>query len=450
MVVCPSVEIAYSAQLFSLEGQRWTLPGSVPSYCAAAARTKAGSEVCDRGCGFPPGGPPAGVPFQTFTCPFGVSNAMLLVQRDKESSDVSGSATGPAGWLVGGRVFASYAQFSGFVDRAVAAGAQAAEILEGCERIRFQDAGKLRPLFEEMAERARSLIPEPADLPKAADLPEPADLPKAADLPEPADLPKAAGLPEPADLPKPADLPEPASVAPPDSSIESTLTPKVSSPMQDSGSSVGPDTVQGMGVPPFQAMEERFAKEVARCKRYDHPMAMALLRVNTSAWLPENTDQKEKIRELIARGVARILRSVIRSFDLITSCWPGRQRDELSDTLVFLFPETSRERTDRALRRLLILAQDRFLSRIPGQRGPAGSLFFEGVFAEYPTDGRTLESLMAAMEHDLLAEPPVEDPGPFPEGQRLAAPDRSSDDEDEVFTPEDLASGFQGGEEIPS
>jgi len=220
--------------------------------------------------------------------------------------------------------------------------------------------------------------------------------------------------------------------------------------MQDSASSVGPDTVQGMGVPPFQAMEERFAKEVARCKRYDHPMAMALLRVNTSAWLPENTDQREKIRELIARGVARILRSAIRSFDLITSCWPGRQRDELSDSLVFLFPETSRERTDRALRRLLTLAQDRFLSRIPGQRGPAGSLFFEGVFAEYPTDGRTLESLMAAMEHDLLAELPLEDPGPFPEGQKQADLDCSSDDEDEVFTPEDLASGFQGGEEIPS
>jgi hypothetical protein len=179
-------------------------------------------------------------------------------------------------------------------------------------------------------------------------------------------------------------------------------------------------------------------------------MAMALLRVNTSAWLPENTDQKEKIRELIARGVARILRSVIRSFDLITSCWPGQQRDELTDSLVFLFPETSRESTDRALRRLLTLAQDRFLSRIPGQRGPAGSLFFEGVFAEYPTDGRSLESLMAAMEHDLLSEPPLEDPGPFPEGQRPAAPDCSSDDEDEVFSPEDLASGFQGGEEIPS
>jgi hypothetical protein len=207
---------------------------------------------------------------------------------------------------------------------------------------------------------------------------------------------------------------------------------------------------EGMGVPPFRAMEERFAEEAARCKRYGHPMAMALLRVNTSTWLPENTDQKEKIRELIARGVARILKPVIRSFDLITSCWPGRQRDELSDSLVFLFPETSRESTDRALRRLLTLAQDRFLSRIPGQRGPAGSLFFEGVFAEYPTDGRTLESLMAAMEHDLLAEPPLEDPGPLPEGQRPAATDCSSDDEDEVFTPEDLASGFQGGEEIPS
>ena len=137
-----SNRLACPTQWFERDGRCLTPPDTVPPYCAAVALTTLGRAVCNRGCGFfgALDDAPVGLPgeasggFATFRCPFGVSNALAL--------------KGDAVILVGGRVFANYAQFRAFVNNAVEAGAAAETVLAGCDTLIFQNPEALRTVFE--------------------------------------------------------------------------------------------------------------------------------------------------------------------------------------------------------------------------------------------------------------------------------------------------------------
>jgi len=145
-------------EIFFAEGQRLASLPNAPEFCKVLAGTGAGSQVCDRGCGFPFGssGPQDEMGFQFFQCPFGVTNAVCPAGEEEGTRVV----------LLGGRILESYGQFGGLVDRALEAGLALDDLLERCGAIAFHDREylerTLRGLAEELVKAPSAASPEAA------------------------------------------------------------------------------------------------------------------------------------------------------------------------------------------------------------------------------------------------------------------------------------------------
>jgi GGDEF domain-containing protein len=148
-------EKPFAVQLFTREGRRLTHAVGAPSFCEAVAQTGMGRTVCNRGCGFSFALTNDSPAFQTFECPFGVSNAILQLDDSHRIIEPEADQVG-AKILVGGRVFPGYAQFHAFVEKAVEMGASLETLLQDCERMEFRRAESLRGPLEAIAGRLRA------------------------------------------------------------------------------------------------------------------------------------------------------------------------------------------------------------------------------------------------------------------------------------------------------
>ncbi|NQU43286.1 GGDEF domain-containing protein [bacterium] len=158
----PSYRMPYSLQVFTTEGERLSLPADVPYYCRVMSDTPSGRSVCNRGCGFSFAGPCESSPFQIFSCPFGVTNASLLLP-EQPGSDWSAAerCRSVRRILVGGRVFRNYVQFTRFVEKGIRAGAVLEDLLEPCASVQFEDPNELRLVLQKYAAVATEIEPVP-------------------------------------------------------------------------------------------------------------------------------------------------------------------------------------------------------------------------------------------------------------------------------------------------
>jgi hypothetical protein len=136
------------------------------------------------------------------------------------------------------------------------------------------------------------------------------------------------------------------------------------------------------GVPLTQRARPQLAGELARARRYQRPLTVGVMRLDTDApgeWphlgLACGGNGTVLHNQLLFCHVGAILREAMRGSDLVT--YDARQAQ-----YVLLFPESTKSQAVQAARRLRLLVYTRACLRV-----------CIGL-AEFPIDGLTLEDLL--------------------------------------------------------
>ncbi|HBF34078.1 TPA: hypothetical protein DDW35_05900 [Candidatus Sumerlaeota bacterium] len=133
--------------------------------------------------------------------------------------------------------------------------------------------------------------------------------------------------------------------------------------------------------------------EIKRSERFKHLFTLAFVRLNMEQWPGDQKRERLEIRHLVLRGVESLFLPSVRIYDMMACIRDATPESAEGELFGFIFPETDRVQADMALRRVLSVAQDRFLSQLPRQDSPETALFFDVGVAEYPADGMTLKDL---------------------------------------------------------
>jgi len=159
--------------------------------------------------------------------------------------------------------------------------------------------------------------------------------------------------------------------------VDSKLDEEESGPTEPYSLSLQPAPTDGVtNLPTEHQFLDRVAQEVARATRYPQQFSLILTE-------PDNGDAGEQ--QMLS--LTRLLRTNVRSIDLVARLSPAR--------FGLLLPHTGREAGVLA-ERIVRMAAARL-------NGPDQELTVSAGYAVFPTDGRTMEDLISAVE-DALAE----------------------------------------------
>jgi RNA polymerase sigma-B factor len=159
--------------------------------------------------------------------------------------------------------------------------------------------------------------------------------------------------------------------------VDSQLDEEESGPAETYSLSLRSAPTDGVtNLPTGHQFLDRVAQEVARATRYPQQFSLILTE-------PDNGDPGEQ--EMLS--LARLLRTNVRSIDLVARLSHAR--------FALLLPHTGREAGVLAERIVRTVA-----ARL---NGPAQELTVSAGYAVFPTDGRTMEDLVSAVEDALAA-----------------------------------------------
>ncbi len=154
-------------------------------------------------------------------------------------------------------------------------------------------------------------------------------------------------------------------------------------------------------MPSLRRSQPRLELELARVRRYEHPLSVIVVRVprakvdglHDSVFSNVNAELRERhVQRLVSLHVGAILYDCLRSSDL--PMWDTEQNQ-----YVVALPESTRERA--------LEAADRLLRLVPAHLG----VTVEAGVAEFPSDGLDMEDLIARAQERCTAtsnETPVE------------------------------------------
>jgi len=147
-------------------------------------------------------------------------------------------------------------------------------------------------------------------------------------------------------------------------------------------------------IPSFRRSHARLESELARVRRYDHPLAVMVVRVlsddsGTPARVFTGSDERKRaqhMRRIVSLHMGAILYDCLRSSDL--PMW-----DTERDQYIVVLPECDRYHAE--------LARDRMQRLVPLHLGAVAAV---GV-AEFPHDGLALEDLVSKAEERCESQP---------------------------------------------